>query len=153
MGDMLMPTYVEENIVVINEHLRRYWLFDGQAVVYELRDDDRATIDAWFAAVTDVMADWSADKPAATIHDMRHVSLTPYARAKSSELSKNLREVRGYSAVVVANTVYGAVVKTFANLLSWQTQPNIKRQVFTSLEDACAYIEQMLQQESAKEKI
>ena len=147
-----MPdNYQIEDDKWVTEHNRRYWLFNKRVVVYQPTGVSRPIVDEWFDTVMEALAHWPEGQTMLAIHDMRAATLTPYVRARSQELTRKNAHVRGHSLIVLPKNLYGEFIRIFVNTVITRDQPHIKRLVMTSLDDAVAYMEKVLEEEK-KEK-
>jgi hypothetical protein len=134
----------------ITEHIRRYWLFNKRVVVYQPTGVSRQIVDEWFDTVMETLAHWPEGQTMLAIHDMRAATLTPYVRARSQELTRKNAHLQGHSLIVLPKNLYGEFIRIFVNTVITRDQPHIKRLVMTSLDDAVAYMQKVLDEEKSK---
>ena len=137
-----------QNSEWVTKNVRRYWLFEKQVVVYEVTGFTRPIVDEWYDTVSSTLQTWPPENQMMiAIHDLRAASLTPYTRHKSQQLAQENNHLFGYSVIVIPNTLYtlfGNFMQIFLNTVLSRTQPKITRHICTSMEDAVAYVEKVL---------
>lgn len=134
------------------EHIRRYWLFNKRVVVYETTGYSRPIVDEWFNTVMETLKIWPpAGQSMLAIHDMRHGNLTNYVSDKAKELTKANVDVRGHSIIILPKNLYGQFMKVFVNTVIARDQPHVKRQIMTSMEDAIAYMQKVIEDEKVSQ--
>ena len=119
--------------------LLRYWLYDGQIVVYKATAISRQVVDSWIASVKDVMAAWPSTQPYLVIHDFRdhNIALTPYARARSEELIKVPVGVPGYAAILLPRNFVATIIRLFMRV---QKSGGIDNQLFFDYEEGLSWL-------------
>jgi hypothetical protein len=149
-GGEMPENYPIDDDKWVTEHVRRYWLFDKRVVVYQPTGVSRPIVDEWFATVMETLQAWPENQTMLAIHDMRAATLTPYVRARSQELTRKNAHVRGHSLIVLPKNLYGEFIRIFINTVITRDQPHIKRVVMTSLDEAIAYMQRVLDEEKSK---
>lgn len=124
----------------ITPYLTRSWLDDGSIVIYSPKKSTRDNVDAWHDITLQTAETWGDDKPYLELHDMREAVLTPYSRAKASDLVRQLAKYHGRAAIVIAQTRLGDIIGFFVNNVFSIRKGSMERRVFTSIEDALQWL-------------
>lgn len=133
-----------ENIEMVHPTLKRYYLHDGQIVVFEPQGVNRDTVNAWLKHTLETARNWSPDKPYHELHDMRQSGITRYSRQKATELTEKLGNVKGRAAVVISQTHTGQIIGFFVNNVFNRFNKTRERKVFTEFDQALAWLEEAL---------
>ena len=141
----MMTELRQEQIEQIMPTLVRYWLADGQIVVFEAVGANRDTVDAWFDVTTETHQAWSYDEPHYEIHDMRQSTMTPYARAKALELGDLYVDMVGRSAIIVQDSHIGSFMTFFVNRVLNRLSKTCERRVFKDFDEGLAWIREGIQ--------
>lgn len=132
-----------EKVDNITPNLTRSWLDHGQIVVYHTTQTTREDIDAWYQIVQATARAWPPGKPYLAIHDVRGVIMTPYARERAKSLNRALHDVTGRSAVIIDQTRMGELIGFFVNSIFALSRGNAERRVFTTFEEALAWLREL----------
>lgn len=116
---------------------------DGRILIYTLTNMAQPVIDAWFEdyqqhllRAKDVML------MACDLSD-KSLTLTPYIRTRTIQLTQLRPELQGRVAVIVARNLTGQLLKTFMWLLN-STRGNRQRRVFFTQAEAVQWLEECL---------
>lgn len=133
-----------QNVEFVHENLKRYYLHDGQIVVFEPDGAHRNTVDAW----KDFTLETANNRPDGTdfheIHDMRNSTITPYARHKAVELTQALGAVPGRSAIIISKSHTGQMIGFLVNNVFNRFNRTRVRKVFTEFEPAVTWVQEAL---------
>jgi hypothetical protein len=119
--------------------LIQYWLMDRQIVVYKASAVSRLAVDTWVASVKEVMRNWPADRPYLALHEFtdKHIMLTPYARKRAEELSREPLHVPGYAAIILPQSFAAQLIRLF---LRAQRFRGVENQAFFSVDGGLAWL-------------
>lgn len=128
--------------------IRREWLDDHQIVMISTQGDmSRDAVDTWAELVIATAKNWTADKPIYIIHNLsaRSQGFTPYSRQRAEETYDYIAAgQQAYIALVLPDGVIPRLVSLFLRRRKGSTG-NIQERIFTSVEDALAWIRRMQQ--------
>lgn len=121
------------------------WLFDNRVVVYSGPNASRAAVDAYCAAMMDVVNNWPHDKPLLSMHDLSstYIMLTPYAQMKTTEVARAAANFPDTRALVVPNSFIGQTVSFFIRRNIEKFIPG-ESAVFTDRDEALTWLMQYL---------
>ncbi len=94
-------------------------LEDGKILLFKVETVNQSSIDAWYAELHQLIANWSADQPYLVIYDMTHpaVTLTPYMRKKAAEINGLRQDVQGRIALILKPNPFTYVFRFFLKSL------------------------------------
>ena len=124
----------------LSSGLTREWLYDGQIVVYTVKDVRRETIDAWLETFTTDIMNWPADGIFRVVHDLSIAGgITPYGRTRGQEMFNTCPEVLTWAALVLPDTFVNDLIRIFLRTQSTHTESRV-RECFTTREDALKWL-------------
>ena len=141
----MMAELKQQHVEEITPKLIRYWLDDNKIVVFEPDGADRDTVDAWYDTTTATHKAWSYNEPHYEIHDMRHSTMTPYARAKALELGELYKNMTGRSAIIVQDSHIGSFMGFFVNRILNRLNKTFDRRVFKDFDEGLAWVREGIQ--------
>jgi hypothetical protein len=144
----VMVSTTEGRIEKITPKLSLQWLHQDQLVLYQVQDTTLATVDALIESQIAVIRAWPQAKPFRMVQDLSApaVVLSPYFRQRLDEVADAFRErnLSGYSAVILPDSVVYRVYTTFGRMVSRRAGPGMKQAYFMDKQEALAWIEQPL---------
>jgi hypothetical protein len=121
--------------------ITRKWLHNGAVLYYAVSTVSRPAIDAWLDSVVEVLKIWPVDQPYLAIHDATHSALTPYARSRIAEVSRNAPlHIRGRSAAVMSRSLFAQAARMFMTLELARQNKRIGRNLFFDVDSALAWV-------------
>lgn len=98
------------------------WLYGGQIPCFTILDISRATVDNWMVLLRQLLENWPANRPYVAIHDasVSGVMLTPYARAKITELEGVNPALQGRVAIILPRTFVAQLIRVYVRTLRRQ---------------------------------
>src|SRR5512135_3390753 len=82
-------------------------LYHGQIMDFRFTDQSRGTVDAWTERATAEAQAIPPDKMTVGMYDFsgcKYFSVSPYLRQRALEMSRQFKDMEGFSAVVVPKT-------------------------------------------------
>ena len=130
---------VAAKIEQISPTLTREYLYDGRIVVFKVTSISRQTIDLWAEIVREAVVSWTPDHWYLALHDYSegNISLTPYARAKGTELFNLRPDIRGSIAFVLRKTFIAQVMHLY---LRSQRHDYYQNQIFFSRTEGLSWL-------------
>lgn len=119
-------------------------LHDGQITAFTLTSIARKAIDDWADKQISVLANWTSDRPFATLLDQSAFSgltLTPYMKCRLAEVSEASVGKSGYVAVVVGKSFMLKLVTLF---LRSQKSGDVETRFFTDRNKALEWLEEII---------
>ncbi len=118
-------------------------LHNDQIFVFTITDVSRATIDTWANTIKDLTAGWPDEHRYYALNHFagKDVSLTPYLRAKITELTGWRPEQGGYIAAVLPRTFFAQLMTLF---LPTMNRRNMQNRLFFTREEGLAWVEKMM---------
>lgn len=123
----------------INPYLKRYWLKEGQVVVYQPMPGGEM-LQVWFDTVLQGLRDWPPDKPYLEIQDMREASTNPGSQRVAMNLLRQMAYRKGRSATLLSRLPRGRIIAYFINHIFVPFTGNIERRVFFTTEEALEWL-------------
>jgi hypothetical protein len=121
-------------------------LHDGWLIIYKLGNVTRGAVDAWVEAVKSRLDTWDKKEPYYSIHDLSDpkVGITPYSRARASEIMAYRTDVPSYTALVMPRTFATQLIVLFYNSLKPRGRSTMR--VFFSMTEARTWLESEMRQ-------
>ena len=138
-----MTTTIENSPVEeICPGLTRQWIRDRRIVVFKLTNSSRELTDAWFAAVVETYKQCPPGQSYLCLQDLSqgNLTITPYGRQRTSELSSLYPELRGRTAVLVSKSLMGQMMKGLLRLIG-NRETGRNRRIFFHKDEALRWLE------------
>lgn len=117
-------------------------LYDGRIEIWTATNSSKEVTEKWYANSREVLESWTdLNRPYLALLDMSRVVLTPFGRAKASDLAEVRPEIKGRVAIVVSASTMGHMTRLFVDRSLDKTR---ERRVFFSRDDALRWLEEVL---------
>ena len=118
------------------------WLHDGQIPVFTMKTVVRASIDAWIDRLKKLTAEWQANRPFLSLHDIsdKNVGATPYFRGRVEEIRTWRPTGEAHIGLVLPRTIQGKVIQMFV-----QARKGQPVRVFFTREEGLAWLAKFLE--------
>lgn len=134
-----MVQTAEQSSALVTHH----WDADLGAVIFELSDVKRVSVDAYIDGNLEVLRTWDKTKTLYTIQDISNkaVSLTPYLKGRLGEITThiNSNQIHVCTAIVMGNDFTGQVMRVFGRLFTINAR-YLKQVYFTDMASARNWI-------------
>lgn len=124
------------------KHVTLWWLDNAQIVVVRMENPAQATVDTWAARNLAIRQNWPAGKPLLMLIDVSNdMTMTPYMRAKTEEVSRVHRELIVYTALLITPNLTGQILRLFTRAMQVrQTELQQRVQFFFEFEEGLKWL-------------
>lgn len=125
------------------DSVTHHWDTDLGAVLFEMSDTTRSSVDAYIESNLEILRTWDNTKTLYTIQDISNeaVALTPYLKARLGEVTAyiNSNKIQVCTAIVMGNDFTGQVMRIFGRLFTLNAR-YLKQVYFTDMPAARSWI-------------
>jgi hypothetical protein len=116
-------------------------MHNERLAIYTLRSVTRLAVDEWVETAKRRIALWDKPEPRFDLHDLSHpkITITPYSRARSTELSKFMPDQASYTAVVLPRTFATTLISLYFNVIA--ANDKYPMRAFMKRDEARAWLE------------
>lgn len=134
---------MQQTIEKLSENVIRRWDTELGAVVFEVSNSDRDSIDVYIESNLETLKEWDKSKPLYMIQDVSNeaVSLTPYLQGRLKEVMVYIKDnqMQVCTALVLTNNLSGQMSRVFGRLFTTNVR-HVKQSYFTDMASARNWI-------------
>lgn len=136
-----------QTLTQLTPKIGQRWYADGKIVAFYLQDIGRSTLDDWAHHAGQSLLDWDDDLPFLNLQDFSAVNIltvTPYLRKKTNEITGLRPDKAGRTAVVLPNSAFMlTILQAFLRLLG-KSQKTRERRIFTAHDEAVQWLMELV---------